>query len=405
MFNLINKFFQNYRNIIDRICAYSIFYVLYPILFFIPIKRNKVVVSNFWGRSYGDNPKYICNYLLSTNWDIDIVWLCNKDIINLNKDDFPKGIRLVKNRSFQALLELHTAKIWIDDCRKSFYPKKRKQQFYLQTWHAGFGLKRIEHDTEQNLTPRYIKMAKKDSKMCDLLIFEHSKLFKNIGKTFWYDGEIFRDGIPKNDIIVKPTTDIIEKVHNFYNIAKDKKIILYAPTFRVDYDLKINPLFLERIIETANLYFHEKYVLILRLHPNDKYLKDKILNSINNSDILDGSVYNDMQELLSTCNMLITDYSSTIGEMLVANKKCFIYAYDYEEYMEDQGLVMELTELPFPVTKTENELLESIKNFNSIKYENRLSNFKKKWDIYESGQASKELGDRLLQEMQQYKEN
>ncbi len=67
----------------------------------------------------------------------------------------------MKNKSVKALIELFTAKIWIDNSRKSFYPPKRKNQFYLQTWHAGFGLKRIENNAAEKLKPRYVKLAKK----------------------------------------------------------------------------------------------------------------------------------------------------------------------------------------------------------------------------------------------------
>lgn len=92
-----------------------------------PVKKNKIVVSNFWGKAYGENPKYIVDYLLKNYSDLDIVWLCKPEIIQNKHSEFPNEIRLIKNNSLKALLELHTAKIWIDNCRKNFYPRKRKE--------------------------------------------------------------------------------------------------------------------------------------------------------------------------------------------------------------------------------------------------------------------------------------
>ena len=65
-----------------------------------------------------------------------------------------------------------------------------------------------------------------------------------------------------------------------------------------------------------------------------------------------------MQELLCATDTLVTDYSSTIGEALVSNKKCFIYAYDYEKYKKNRGLVMDLIDLPFPKRLIKVDLLK-----------------------------------------------
>lgn len=111
-----------------------------------------------------------------------------------------------------------------------------------------------------------------------------------------------------------------------------KRIILYAPTFRAGQLVEVNALFLEEIRKTFSEKFKEEYVLFVRLHPNDTENKELILGNLKNPNIIDASSYNDMQELLCATDTLVTDYSSTIGEALVSNKKCFIYAYDYEKY-------------------------------------------------------------------------
>lgn len=387
------------KSLFLRIIRYTAFYCSYPFLIIRPIRNNKIVVSSYFGKGYGDNPKYICEYLLSKRSDLDIVWLCKPEVIKEQSDLFPKRIRLVKNKSVRALIEMFTAKIWIDNCRKSFYPPKRKGQFYLQTWHAGFGLKRIENNATEKLKPRYVKLAKKDSKMCDLLVFESSDLFQDIGKMFWYDGEIFREGVPRNDVIVNNDPHVINKIYEYYQLSKEKKIILYAPTFRAGELVQVSPEFLEQVRKTFSEKFGVEYVMLVRLHPNDTENKELILGEIENTNLIDASSYNDMQELLCATDVLVTDYSSTIGEALVSNKKCFIYAYDYEQYQQNRGLVMDLIDLPFPVVMNQKEFLENIRNFNLNNYLTNVKKFKKELNISESGHASQTLGDRLLLEM------
>ncbi|MDU5510209.1 CDP-glycerol glycerophosphotransferase family protein [Enterococcus gilvus] len=388
------------RTVFLRIFDYSIFYLCYPIFIFFPVKKNKIVVSNFWGKSYGENPKYIVNYLLENFSNLDIVWLCKTEVIENKRTEFPSEVRLIENNSFKALLELHTAKIWIDNCRKNFHPKKRKNQFYIQTWHAGFGLKRIEHDIESSLSKRYVRIAKKDSQMCDLLVFEHSSLFRNLQYTFWYSGEFYRNGIPKNDIIVKNDLSVIEKVYSYYEIDKQKKILLYAPTFREDGSLKIQPEVLKNIKETSEAKFKNEIIILLRLHPNDVKKHAPLINELTQIDyIINANDYPDTQELLCALEILITDYSSIFGEMLVSKKKCFLYAYDYDEYMKSRGLVLELEDLPFPVSKNSNQLIQQIRTFDEQDYFTSIERFNKRLGIFESGMASKELGDRIIMEM------
>lgn len=384
-----------------RVRIYGLFYICYPILMLFPIKKNKIVIDNYWGKGYGDNAKYICNYLLSTGESLDIVWLYEPEYVSEPEKVFPKGIRFVKNRTFKALIEMYTAKIWIDNVRKNFSINKRSGQFYIQTWHAGFSLKNIERNVADKLPPRYVKRAIKDSEMCDLLIFESSDMIKDVSYTFWYDGPVYRNGIPRNDIIVKPTNEVINKVYGFYNIKKEKKIVMYAPTFRQNYALEIDSQWLKKVVAFLAKRFNEDFVMLVRLHPNDTKSKESIFRGTEFSDmIIDASEYDDMQELLCATDTLITDYSSTIGEMMVSEKKCFIYAYDYDDYLKDRGLLMELSDLPFPISKNLSELERQINEFNKEQYVKTVREFKKLHNVFESGHASEDIGKIILEQIE-----
>ena len=129
-----------------------------------PIDRKKIVVSNFRGKGYGDNPKYIIENLRKRKETYKIYWL-----VEDKNEKMPEEIHVVKINSIASLYHLSTAKIWIDNCRKSPYITKRKKQYYIQTWHGAIGFKKIEKEAP-GLTEEYRLASLNDSKMIDILL-------------------------------------------------------------------------------------------------------------------------------------------------------------------------------------------------------------------------------------------
>ena len=89
-----------------------------------------------------------------------------------------------------------TAKVWVDSNRKEGYIRKRKGQFYIQTWHGGVPLKKIEGDCEEYLGEVYIQRAKWDSAMTDLYLSNGGFCTDMYRRAFWYTGEILECGTP-----------------------------------------------------------------------------------------------------------------------------------------------------------------------------------------------------------------
>lgn len=122
----------------------------------LPIKKNRIVMSNLLGKGYGDNPKYIANELLSRkDVDLEIVWLVKDKYY----DDIPREIKQVKRGTIKELYYLSTAKIWVDNSRKHIGVTKRKSQYYIQTWHGDLFIKMLEKDVEESLPKMYIDSA------------------------------------------------------------------------------------------------------------------------------------------------------------------------------------------------------------------------------------------------------
>ena len=158
--------------------------VLFMYLFrFFPIKNNKIVFVSYYGNYYNDNPLNICKALLHYK-NLDIVW-CLKDGIS-----HPTSIRTVSPSSIRYIYELATAKVWVDNCRKSDWVRKREGQFYVQTWHGNLGNKRVEKAALNTLEKGYIERAIRDAKYTDVMI-SGSTFFTNLCyKYFWYEGKV-----------------------------------------------------------------------------------------------------------------------------------------------------------------------------------------------------------------------
>ena len=363
-----------------------------------PIKNNKIVFSNFSGKGYGDNAKYIAEELMLENpSNYDLVWLCDKE-----NELFPDGIRIVKRLSIRSIYEQCTSKIWIDNRRKPIYVRKRRDQFYIQTWHGMTALKRVEKDAEGSLPKLYIKAAKNDSKMANLFLaasqFDLS-LFRN---SFWYSGEILKCGYPRHDILFENSALKKKQIKQSLGINPEYKIVLYAPTFRRMEDgseLELYDIGWNDLLKAFNDRFEDVWIGAMRLHPNISQFASKL--DIPNT-VINVTDYPDMQELLLISDCVISDYSSALIEHAMTGKMCYIFAVDITKYSEDRGFYFDFNELPFSVAKTKEELIENIWAFDEKDYEKKIYGFyHNRYGLFEGGSAAKQVVERLNIEMLQ----
>lgn len=362
------------------------------------IQDNKVVVDNFFGRGYGDNPKYIVDEILSEKPETTIVWLVDK---YTDTSLFPKEIRLVKMNSIRSIYEYATAKVWIDNIKNNYKGRKRDGQFYLQTWHGGVSLKKVEKAVENHLSADYVQASKKDSKLIDAMISNSKWQTNDYRKNFWYDGPIYEVGLPRNDIFFGDNQKIINKVRSFFNIADYSKIILYAPTFRnnksIEEQQKMYTVDSEKIINICANKFNSDYIFIKRVHPNiaSNFKVDET------DKIKDGNSYPDMQELLVAADILITDFSSSIFDFMLKSSRIFLYGTDYDDYLKnDRGLNFDIKkDLPFSFANTEAELLANMKNFNEKEENIKIENMKSMLGLSDDGTASEKISAFLIKKM------
>lgn len=357
----------------------------FSILFRIyPISRNKIVVNNHNGQGYGDNAKYIVNELLKSDNDYDIVWFVKNDI----EKDFPKNIRTVKVGSLRSIYERTTAKVWLENNRVNQFLFKRKRQFYIQLWHGGLGLKKIAADAPNGLSKRTMRFAKRDARMADLYVSNSQHLSDIYRRAFWYEGEILECGYPKNDILFSDKRCFKEKIRSCYHLPSNSKIALYAPTFRDGNSTSAYDIDIDLLRSSLEKYTSREWVIMVRLHPNTD---PNTVTHLLKNNIIDASSYPDMQEVVLSVDMLITDYSSCMFDSAQAEIATFIYASDAKDYIDERGFYFSLEELPFSVARDTKELVSNILAFNSEIYERELKYFYRRVGLFDKGEASQHV--------------
>ena len=364
---------------------------------YLPIDDKKIVISCFKGRGYCDNPKYIVEALLKKDSSLNIIWLVSNKTEALS---LPKCVKTCYYNRLAAIFHYSTARVWIDNVRKDEKFIKKEAQFYLQTWHGGGAIKRIEKDVEEKLSKNYVEKAKKESKYIDLFASEGHFYSELYHKSFWYSGRVAEIGLPRYDFVLNHYNDeeLKNKIHDYYGIPHDKKIILYAPTFRSGYRFEPYDIDHHKLLEACKERFGCEFVSFVHLHPNvaNKFSELKY----DGNTIINATYYPDMQELVAGSDILISDYSSVIVDFALSNKPAFVFAIDINDYESDRGSYFDFrTGYPFPIAESNEELMEVVHFFDEEKYKQNLEEYFKKIGLIKNSKSSEKYAELLLDYM------
>lgn len=354
-----------------------------------PVQRQKIVFSNFNGSGFGDNTRYIAEECIRRRIPHRLYWVCEKPGCT-----FPPELIIIRPNTLRFVYHMSTAGIWVDNTRKLYYFKKKKNQTYIQTWHGGPGLKRIERDAGNGLSREYIAYAKKDSEHIDLLLSCCGFCTRCYRNCFWYDGPILEKGIPKNDLYFRNIPSMRRMVRAYYQLPEEVNLVLYVPTWREDRKLHVYHLDFEGCLDAFKKRFGGKWIMLVRLHPNvnaadfDIQYTDRVLNA---------SPYDNVQELLAAGDAVITDYSSCGFDYIQINRLSFFYAEDYEEMKRDKGYYLELDELPVPKAFSNGEMIRNILAYSPEFWEEKREIFMEMMDYCDDGHASEAVVDYIAE--------
>ncbi len=353
--------------------------VLLKFLYIFPINSQKLFLLCFDGTKIGYDSKAFAEWINKNYYNRYHVYWGVKDKKRINNK--LEGVRFVNLKSFGGLFHLLTAKVIFYNINPPTYVPYRKNQVLVNSWH-GYAFKKCGKYITNNFDSNVYNTSD--------AFLSHAKDYSEflIRDSFEFQGEILDIGTPRNDIMFdkERMENICKKVKDFYSIDYSTKILIYAPTFRNDFEIADSNINYEKLCEVLSNKFKGHWKIFLRLHP---MISNKL--KLDNEKIIDVSSYSDMQELLCCADLLITDYSSCIWDFSLSQKAAFIYADDYEKYKKNRGLYKSFETSPFPVSKNNKELIETIDGFDIQKYKKNLREYFEKIKCYEKGYACEEL--------------
>lgn len=358
------------------------------VFWMLSIKKNRVVFRSAQGTKYNCNPKYICEYLLDYCPDkFEIGWVFD----NPKEYEFLKqrGIKVFSQKSISGLIYIITSKFLIDNHGVQSYIPIRKKQVVINTWHGGGAYKK-SYDNHSKRHIRYVeKMNKETTKFLSSCQKFSDCNLRKIKESF--PEKIMKTGMPRNDLFFNNISCLTDKVKKKLGISTDKKIILYAPTFRDDFADENYEIDVEKVIKACEKRFGGKFIFAMRFH---RFSKAQSI--FEDNSVVDANGYDDMQELIYASDVVITDYSSLIWDVSLVYKPCFIYAKDLPKYLVDRNFYTPISEWPFPLSENLEMLLLNIELFDEKVYRENVDRHHKDLGSFEKGTACKQVAEYMM---------
>lgn len=356
-----------------------LFYDVCTILF--KCKEKQILIASNTKDDLHGNLAYIYEEL--TKYDYDI------KILTMNKGSFLKRTKYEFKVLFSAAISKY---ILIDDFFPLMYVLKiRKGAKFIQVWHAlgafkRVGYSRLDIDNKNSLTHRNYTDT----------IVSSEKIVDNYAEAFGIDNKkVHPLGIPRTDIFFDEVKkgQVKEKIYETYPNLKERRVILFAPTFRGQGRKSAH--YPEEYIDLDKIYesLDKNDVFILKLHP---FIKNQLTVKEEHKDkIIDLTDYKDINELLLITDLLITDYSSVIFEYSFVEKPVIFYVPDLDDYGSARSFYYNYDEYIYgSIAKTKEELIKQIKNPRVDK--NKIEQFKDKFLNKCDGNSTKRFVEELI---------
>lgn len=339
------------------------------------IDYKKITFISYSSNVMSSDMKLISNYL-GKNGEFKMVFLIKKfDNTILNKMRY----------LFEFVLQtyhINTSRVVIIDSNNFVVSniKKKKETVVVQIWHACGAIKKFGFDYERRYSINNY----------DYVITSSSTSIDHFSKAFNIDKEMILPlGVAKTDRLFSRTR--IEKykreMYNKFPEIINKKIVLYAPTFRGDglFSKSYMDIDLDILAERLG----PEYIIMYKMHPISKYEKcEKNCNIIN---VCNESLY----KLFAISDMLVTDYSAIMYDYLILEKPIYFFTPDLEEYIEERGIYWDYKNyVPGKVCYSDEELAKAI-IFEEYSIE-KIKKLKEDFFDYLDGKSTKRIGDFLL---------
>ncbi len=405
LINLSKK--SAFFRVLLRKCVFIKNRLLYMLYYFKPVDEKRVLFESFMGRKYVDSPKAIYEYMTKNKEykDYEFVWFFkNPDKYKFLEKNKNTKVYRYGSKEYYKLYAI--SKYWFTNSRVPDTILKKKKQIYVQCWH-GTPLKRLGFDIEvkggnamnsiKDIRYKYEVDSKKytymvsPSKFCTEKFISAFNL-KNVGK----EDIIIEKGYPRNDFLINYKESDVKRIKKELGLPKDKKIILYAPTWRdnqhtsgVGYTYKT-----EVDFDYLRQKLGDEYIILFRAH---YFVANSFDFAKYEGFVYNVSDYDDINELYIVGDILITDYSSVFFDYSILKRPMLFYMYDLDEYQHElRDFYFDIEELPGPIVKTEDELIKAVEKSKKFKYDKKYKAFNDKYTYLDDGEASKRVVEEII---------
>lgn len=372
-----------------------------------------ICFKSFNGKSYACTPKAIYEYMLTQDKykDFKFVWAF-KEPEKYKYLENNRNTKVINTIGKEYYNTMAASKYWIHNYRVADHIYPKENQIYVQCWH-GTPLKRLGYDIESgnnalNTAAEIRFKYKVDADKFKYIIspskFASEKFIsawnlKAIGK----ENAVIEQGYPRNDKLINYNENDLREIKSKLGIDTDKKIILYAPTWRDNqHDSSIGYTYKTEVdFDKLREALEDEYIILFRAH----YL---VANSFDfekyRGFVYDVSSYDDINDLYIASDILVTDYSSVFFDYANLKKPMIFYMYDFDAYKNEmRDFYIDIDELPGAIIKNadEQELIDEIKALNDKenyikKYGNKYMAFHDKFNYLDDGNAAKRVTEKII---------
>ncbi|AKG73447.1 CDP-glycerol glycerophosphotransferase family protein [Salinicoccus halodurans] len=354
--------------------------------------QSLIMFESFLGKQYSDNPRALYEYMSAHHPEYTLIWSADRNSTHLFEE---RNIPYVKRFSLPWMIHMNKATLWITNSRLPLWIPKPHGTTYLQTWH-GTPLKKLGRDIETVHMPgtdteSYRRNFTKEASKWDYLISPNRYSTEIFRRAFGFDKTVLETGYPRNDFLFSGSDPkAAENIKEALGLPQDKKIILYAPTWRDDSFHARGRYKFDLQFDTEKMYreLSDDYIIILRMH----YLVSENLDLKQyNGFLYDFSKHEDIRDLYVISDMLVTDYSSVFFDYATLGRPMIFYTYDIDQYRDKlRGFYFDFeANAPGPLVKTTDNLIEEIKHPDQSKFD--LEAFRERFSYLEDGAASQRV--------------
>ncbi|MCH5293102.1 MAG: CDP-glycerol glycerophosphotransferase family protein [Treponema sp.] len=367
-------------------------WIFLHILYIFPVDKRRMYFSSFVGRQFSCNPKYLYNFLIASGiTGYSYIW----EFSDIKKASLVPDAKVVRSRCLKSVFLCMTSKYIICNTEFPWYIPLRACQILVQTWHGGGAYKKVGVDAGWNKIANLEQRL--NSRQISFYVSSCRKFTEIMAVSKCVPPEKFLQcGMPRNSFLLSMDEARKRKILEKMNLRSSSKIVLYAPTYRGRPSFRrretsaIPLLDIKVLRENLGAKFGGEWLIAFRGHYYDANNED-----VSQSDCIDMTAYDDMQELLYVSDVLITDFSSSMWDFSLTGRPVFLFAPDIDSYDVERGFYTNPYSWPFPISKTGHELTEAIMNFNAAEYSEKVREHHNSLVSYECEDSARKIFDAM----------